>query len=159
MNILKANFINRIICFFSVSMLLFSACSKKYTIENLPKTQLHFGDGGGFMGKESDYIMLENGQVFYKAAFDKSYQEVGKIKRKMAKDYFKQIAAYQGFTINKPHNQYSFIRLQKDTTQFNYIFSGAMKPDSLTTSLLKLHEQMLKAIPKTETKERKMEMQ
>jgi hypothetical protein len=143
--------------FFSIFFIfLFSACAKKYTADALPQKQLHFGEGGGFTGKETDYVVLENGQIFIKEPFDKVYKEIGKIKAKEAKVYYKQVAVYQRVAINKPSNAYSFIALQQDSMMHKMIFSAGLKTDSLTQSLLQLHETMKKAMPIQEAKERQL---
>lgn len=146
--------------FFSLFFIfLFSACAKKYTVDTLPSKQLHFGDGGGFTGKETDYIILENGQIFLREPFDKAHKEIGKIKSKEAKAYYKQAAAYQRIMVNKPSNAYSFIALQQDSTTHKMVFSASLKTDSLTKSLLQLHETMKKSMPLQEAKERELRLE
>jgi hypothetical protein len=132
------------------SLLGLVACAKKYTPANLPPTQLHFGSGGGFTGKETDYLLLENGQVFFKEPFSKTHIALGKIKPKAAKGFYKQIVAFQTTQINRPSNQYQFIRLQKQDTTYRFVFSeGGSRKDSLSQSMIALFDQMMIAMPKT----------
>jgi hypothetical protein len=138
-----------------IFLFLLLACAKKYVADALPQKQLHFGVGGGFTGKETDYVLLENGQVFMKEPFEKTYKELGKIKSKEAKAYFSQVSTYGRAKVNAPSNAYSFIEMQTDSvTKHKMVFSDGMKKDSLIQSLLLLHESMLKAVP-TETIGRK----
>lgn len=131
--------------------LLLAACAKKYSVTELPKNQLHFGNGGGFTGKVSDFLILENGQVFYKEPFGQDYLEIGKIKAKQAKVLYKQVADFQSVIVNKPSNNYQYISLQKQDTTYRYIFSGGgLKQDSMTNALLKLYEDMSILMPKLE---------
>ena len=49
-----------------LGLLLFAACIPvKYTLEKLPDQQLYFGSGGGFTGAAREYLVLDNGQVFF----------------------------------------------------------------------------------------------
>lgn len=136
------------ICFFLLSLM---ACAKKYNTTNFPSTQLHFGNGGGFAGKVTDFLLLENGQVFYKEPFGKDYLEIGKIKPKQAKVFYKQVTDLQNVSLNKPHNNYQYINLQKQDTTYRYVFSGGgLKQDSITSALLMLYENMITSMPKKE---------
>lgn len=131
--------------------LLLAACAKKYSVTELPQNQLHFGNGGGFTGKVTDFMVLENGQVFYKEPFGKEYLEIGKIKAKQAKALYKQVADFQNITINKPNNNYQYISLQKQDTTYRYVFSGGgLKQDSITSALMKLYDDMIVLMPKLE---------
>ncbi len=138
----------KIAYFFLAVSCVFLACAKKYTLETLPKTQLHFGEGGGFTGRGTDYLLLENGQVFKKEPFGKAHENCGKIKPKLAKSFYQQVLGFQQLNLNKSSNQYQFIELKKDSTSHRLMFSNGLKKDSITTSLLQLHETMMKAMPK-----------
>ena len=51
-----------------VGLLVAAACasSKMYTLQELPDEQLWFRSGGGFTGETREYLLLENGQVFFR---------------------------------------------------------------------------------------------
>jgi hypothetical protein len=95
------------------SLLLFTQCKVvKYTPDKLPTKQLIFGDGGGFAGIETSYILLENGQLFKQVGVDGPYQELKSIKPKEAKPFFEKVASLQLYKmdIEHPGNLYYFMR-------------------------------------------------
>jgi hypothetical protein len=56
--------------------LAFFACkTPQYNASNLPDTQLRFGYGGGVVGKETTYCLLENGQIFV-SKYEREMEEV-----------------------------------------------------------------------------------
>ena len=95
-------------------MLLFSQACKvtKYTPEKLPARQVVFGDGGGFVGIETSYILLENGQLFKQVGVEGAFEELKSIKPKQAKALFEKVNSLQLFKldIEKPGNMYYFLR-------------------------------------------------
>lgn len=103
----------------AMSSWLLSCKSQHYTKENLPDVQLIFGDGGGFTGATTEFMLLENGQLFKKYSLDQSTTEVGKIKKKEAKELFAEAEAMQFETmdINHPGNMYYFLGLKTETDE------------------------------------------
>lgn len=95
-------------------MLLFSQACKvaKYTPEKLPARQVVFGDGGGFVGIETSYTLLENGQLFKQVGVEGAFEELKSIKPKQAKAFFEKVNSLQLFKldIEKPGNMYYFLR-------------------------------------------------
>ncbi len=95
------------------SFLLFTHCKVvKYTPDKLPTKQVVFGDGGGFAGIETSYILLENGQLFRQVGTEGKYQELRGIKPKEAKVFFDKVASLQLYKmdIEKPGNLYYFLQ-------------------------------------------------
>lgn len=139
---------------------LMASCSKRYIFDNLPPNQLFFGYGGGFSGKESGYLFLENGQVFEKKPMLNEYEEYGKIHSTQARTLFKSVRQCEHFKTNQTLSAYSFIRLKMGNTSKSFVFSVPGLPaDSLTHNLLLLHEKMLDAVSnaeKTTKKDRTM---
>lgn len=97
---------------FGLLITAFGCKSQHYTSENLPTHQLVFGDGGGFTGATTEYILLENGQVFKRYSLDKSTLEMGTVKKRLAKDMIKTAQALQleNLDIKQPGNLYYFLR-------------------------------------------------
>ncbi len=60
----------------------------KYTPENMPSKQLHWGYGGGFAIAETSFVLLENGQIFRRNGTGLALQEVKGTKAKTAKNLF-----------------------------------------------------------------------
>lgn len=137
-----------ILLFISVGI-FFSACAKKYTIDKLPSEQLRFGTGGGFTGKEMEYLLLKNGQVFVKQPTEMAYSSLGKIKPKVAKTLFNQVKAMDKLQLQKPGNTYAFVNYQHDTVTHRMVFNDKlMKKDSVTNLISTLHVQLMQAMPK-----------
>jgi hypothetical protein len=101
-------------CLFLLVLLTGAACKHThYMPEKLPEKQLQWGTGGGFVGKESYYILLENGQVFqHEATMGDSLAEIQSVKRSVAKSMFKAAdeAGIQTLDFKHPANMYSFLQ-------------------------------------------------
>ena len=50
-------------------------------MDNLPQTQIHFGEGGGITGAITEYCLLKNGQLFDKKHFTEEFKAFKKIKK------------------------------------------------------------------------------
>jgi hypothetical protein len=93
--------------------LLFSCCKQTvYTTDKMPDKQLRWGNGGGFVGKETGYTLLDNGQVFYQAA-GAALVEMKKSRAKKAKNIFKTVDNLGLATLDFKHpgNTYSYIEV------------------------------------------------
>ncbi len=104
----------RIILSLLAFAITFSTACKviKYTPDKLPTRQMIFGNGGGFVGIETSYTFLENGQIFKKTGVDSAYLELKSIPTKQAKALFERLASLQLYKldIEKPGNLYYFLR-------------------------------------------------
>ncbi len=101
------------------------ACKyQKYTTGNLPEKQIRWGNGGGFVGKETSHILLENGQIFSQDIMGNT-TAVGKTKAKKAKDLFKTITSPElaKMEYNHPGNLYSFLEF-KDCDSLSRLLWG-----------------------------------
>ena len=102
------------ITLFAVFALLFFAQCKvvKYTPDKLPTKQVLFGEGGGFVGTETSYTLLENGQIFKQTGTDGAYKELRAIQPKRAKSIFADVNSLQLYKmdIERPGNLYYFIQ-------------------------------------------------
>lgn len=90
-----------------------TACKHtRYTASNLPENRLQWGSGGGFLGKESYFILLDNGQIFkHEAMMGDSIAEIKGVKHRVAKSIFKAAdeAGITALDFNYPANTYMFI--------------------------------------------------
>ncbi len=86
----------------------------KYSTEKLPEKQIHWGNGGGFVGKETSHILCDNGQIFSRDIMGKTVAE-GKTKSKKAKALFKTVESLDlaKMEFNHPGNTYSFLEFQE----------------------------------------------
>ena len=102
----------------ALCLFLFTQCKVvKYFADKLPTKQIIFGDGGGFAGIETSYILLENGQLFKQIGLENPYQELKSIKPKEAKPFFDKVASLQLYKmdIEQPGNLYYFMREVNET--------------------------------------------
>lgn len=92
--------------------LVFWFCkSPKYTADNLPQKQLRWGKGGGFVGKETLFVLLENGQIFKQGPDTGSLTETGHTRPGKARKLFKllETTGIQQLDFQHPGNTYKFI--------------------------------------------------
>jgi hypothetical protein len=92
---------------------LWLACKNtKYAPGNFPDRQLRWGSGGGVVGKERMYILLDNGQIFVIEG-GKILSEVGSTKGKTAKALYETVATLGLEKINFQHpgNIYDFVEV------------------------------------------------
>ncbi|MEM1217423.1 MAG: hypothetical protein AAGH79_00850 [Bacteroidota bacterium] len=99
---------------------IFSCTPPQYSYGELPEVRIHFGAGGGVAGLKSEFILLENGQVFRSVA-----QPTGKVleqeelkpnTKREAKDYFKRLDSMRivKYDFFHPDNYYYFLRMVDD---------------------------------------------
>lgn len=97
----------------ALGMIWLSCKQTKYTADKLPTKQLRWGNGGGFVGKETAHILCDNGQIFNRDIMGKT-SESGKTKGKSAKALFKtaESLGVAKMEFNHPGNIYNFIEIQ-----------------------------------------------
>lgn len=109
------------ILFLSVctAALVFWFCkSPKYTADTLPQKQLRWGKGGGFVGKETLFVLLENGQIFKQSPDSGSFAEADHTRAGKARKLFKLVetAGLQNLDFQHPGNTYKFIEVMSGDT-------------------------------------------
>jgi len=112
------------------SVLLFTACKHtKYLADKLPEKQIRWGNGGGFVGKESGHILLENGQIFSRDIMGQ-LTEAQKTKSKKAKAIFKSIQALglAKMEFNHPGNMYNFLEFQEGDMVSRVVWGDKANP-------------------------------
>ncbi|MDX1941853.1 MAG: hypothetical protein SFU99_14930 [Saprospiraceae bacterium] len=120
---MKTNFQTLLI---GLLMTAFGCKSQHYTSDNLPTQQLVFGDGGGFTGASTEYILLENGQIFKRYSLDNSMLEMGTVKKRQAKEMIKKVQALrlENMDIKQPGNLYYFLRYKNGDQEHQIIWGG-----------------------------------
>jgi hypothetical protein len=115
-------------------LLLLCACfayckSNHYTADKLPARQIRWGEGGGFTGRETVYILLDNGQLFKKEGMKEQFMEVPSTKKKTAKQLYKRAEELRLMELDfqDPGNIYSFIEIF-DGDQVRRIVWGGSTP-------------------------------
>ncbi len=94
------------------SFLPFLSCkSNEHKADNMPASQIIFGNGGGFAGVVNSYYLLENGQIFFQKGVSHELTAQKNVKKKVAQTAFTACDALHLDTIklNEPGNTYSFI--------------------------------------------------
>lgn len=96
------------------SAALFWFCKNaKYTSNSLPDRQLRWGNGGGFVGKETTYTLLDNGQIFTQK-MGEVLTESASAKQRTAKSIYKtaETLGLAALDFQHPGNTYKFIEIQ-----------------------------------------------
>ncbi len=96
---------------FSVCLLWNGCKSQHYTADQLPGTQLVFGNGGGITGSVSAFILLPNGQIFQKENLRGTITELGSVPKSTAKKMLQkaQDLHLEDLNVQQPGNLYFFI--------------------------------------------------
>lgn len=95
---------------------LFACSTVQYTYSELPEIRLHFGAGGGVAGLKSEFILLENGQVFRTVSQPSGkvieQEELKPLAKKEAKEYFRRLDSMRmvKYDFFHPDNYYYFLR-------------------------------------------------
>ncbi|MBX2892786.1 MAG: hypothetical protein KF734_17790 [Saprospiraceae bacterium] len=101
-----------VLTLFATAFLWLACKQTKYTPGNFPDKQLRWGSGGGIVGKETTYTLLDNGQIF-KREMGGSLTETSKAKANKAKALYKMVEtlglAQRDF--KHPGNVYDFIEV------------------------------------------------
>ena len=131
---------------FILIILTFSFCkTTTYTTDNLPTRQLYFGSGGGFTGAVSEYLVLDNGQVF-KHPSANVYNEMKKTSAKKAAALYTQYdeGKIGDIRFNRPGNMYYFIRMVDGDSE-HYISWGDSNKNN-HPKLKELHLNLMKTV-------------
>jgi hypothetical protein len=89
------------------------ACKQtKYAPGNFPDRQLRWGSGGGVVGKETTYTLLDNGQIFVRE-MGGALTESGGTKAKTAKSLYEMIGTLglDQLKFQHPGNTYDFVEV------------------------------------------------
>ncbi len=126
----------------SVACLFFWSCKPKdYVMDNLPNRQITFGEGGGFTGKYTTWMLLDSGQVFQKSGIGAKYAEIGKLKYSQAKKFYKRADAISVDVMkqNKAGNYNYELILQRDSVDYK---AGWANEADIDTSILNLYKEL-----------------
>ncbi len=126
----------RVFSFFMATVILsfLGSCgATKYSPDSLPDRQIHFGQGGGFTGAVTHYMLLDNGQIFVqKEEMEMSPLEAVKdVDRKKAKTLFKQAAelGLEQIEWDKPGNMYYFLGLNEGNMDHRITWGSTVSPE------------------------------
>lgn len=96
-----------------------------YTPATYKGKQLIFGNGGGFSGAETQYILLENGQLFTNNSLAEKPQFLKILPKNISRQLFEKALQVQlmNTAFNHPGNIYHFIGI-KDKNHFQQVTWG-----------------------------------
>jgi len=117
-----------------VCLLALAGC-KTYSLDELPESRLYFGSGGGYAATFTEYMLLENGQLFKREGQKSEFLPLSKTKRSEAKALFKDWAAQKmiGLDFQHPGNLYRFVRMEegKEKHRLSWGASSHPTPDAI----------------------------
>ena len=116
---------------FLAAIFVAAAChSTKYSPSKLPEDQLLFGYGGGFTGKVSTVLLLENGQIFRQGDTETSFSELSKVKKREAHRFFEAAEDLKlgEMKFDHPGNLYQFIELHDDGKTSRIVWGDDKSP-------------------------------
>lgn len=98
-----------------------------YKVNELPDKQLIWGSGGGFTGVVNQYILLENGQLFFVDGLKNTTSPCTKQSKKSAEAFFATCDSMgiADMKMHQPGNLYYFIT-HKSAKSENTLTWGAM---------------------------------
>lgn len=142
-NTMKSNFP---IYLFLIIGFFFIACkSQRYSADKLPDQQLLFGSGGGFTGDVTEYILLDNGQLFKKSSLKNTMTEMGQIKQKEAKQLMKEVEQLnlEKIKVSESGNMYYFVCMKNGDTEHKTTWGSATY--EVDSTVQALHKKLMKA--------------
>src|SRR5688500_84469 len=101
----------------ALAFIVTAACSSsKLTPANYEGAQIHFGQGGGFTGNVSYYVLLDNGSLFQKQLLDSAYTHEATWKKKFTKQIFSNYDELNldALAHSEPGNLYYFVEMHED---------------------------------------------
>lgn len=128
-----------LLCIYFVAFFFLTGACQKYTTDNLPDTQIHFGEGGGITGAITEYCLLKNGQLFDKKHFTENFKPLKKGKRRTAKKLFKTCKKIdiEKIELNNPGDKYYFIQYQ--TGEINHKITWGRNKEEVPAELIELY--------------------
>ena len=115
----------------SFAFMAWACTTTRYQHPNdYPDARLTFGNGGGFSGMVTEYVLLDNGQLLKKLSRQDSFEIIKTIDKRQTKQIF---ANYDFLNIgdikyNQPGNVYSFIRYEYQEAKHEILWGNHQYP-------------------------------
>ena len=102
----------------------------KYEASNLPPEQICFGEGRGVTGAMHEYVLLPNGQLFYRGAVGAELEEIKGISRAKAKKLFAELSeiAFPEIVMDEPGNIYHFVEFYNQDSRHRVTWGRHDRP-------------------------------
>ncbi len=115
--------------FFCFVLLFTNAACQKYTLDNMPEQQIHFGEGGGITGAITEYCLLKNGQLFNKKHFTEDFKAYKKVKKRAAKKAFKTCKKIEieKIQVDNPGDKYYYIAYETKDIKHKITWGGSQQ--------------------------------
>jgi len=121
---------------FLPSLLLLFLCvacgTTRYTNPtDYPDARINFGNGGGFSGMVTEYVLLDNGQLLKKLVQVDSFEMITTVDRNQTKQIFDNYSFLNigSITYNQPGNMYRFLRFNHQDTEHKITWPGNQYPE------------------------------
>lgn len=79
-----------VILFLLSTITLLSCHNKMYLASNMPEDRIEWGEGGGFAGSFTTYVLLKSGQIFKDESMNPGWKEIMVIDDKEARKLFRE---------------------------------------------------------------------
>jgi hypothetical protein len=116
--------------------LFFFSCKSNdivYTANSVEGERIIFGNGGGFAGTVTTYMLFDNGQMFMKGPRKDSFVSHQVIEQKLCDQLFKnsETLGLKDMTVNDPGNMYYFIELVGKEEKKKLMWGGNEEVDPM----------------------------
>ncbi len=124
------------VLFLTLFFITLGCKTAKFQATELPPEHIIVGNGGGFTGVQTEFIVLENGQVFEKSSLTGTTNEIKSINKKKAQHFFELVNSIQidSMDFNHPGNIYKYVTLNSENRKesivwgdVNYEVSGKVE--------------------------------
>ncbi len=117
---------------------------QKFMPDEFMQKQIVFGNGGGFTGLETTFVLQQNGQLF-KLNMDSTYTELGMLSAEETQKYFDKLeeCKVKEVDFNNPGNMYFFLE-EKEGTDTHRLVWGDERMGMPADSINSLHGQLIR---------------
>jgi hypothetical protein len=130
---------------FSITIIL-SSCHSSKNFGNSSEKAIIFGNGGGFTGQVTEYVLDENGTFLKNDKLKSEVTVLPALKKSEIRKIFNELETMHFDTINFKHpgNTYYFIRSSNSGTSYEVVWG---EPDNLPpTQVLQFYDLLLSKI-------------
>ncbi|MEM6628496.1 MAG: hypothetical protein AAF694_02440 [Bacteroidota bacterium] len=124
------DFLQLALPFVGIIALFFSCRSGKNSPDSYEKKQLIFGSGGGFMGTNEQFVLLDNGRLYTQDVMKDEYEEIGRVPKKMCKTLFQRADTLEieSTRFMNPGNKYFYLEVKNPSNQNRVTWGDSNTP-------------------------------
>ena len=137
-------------------MFFLSCKTPAYNLQDYTGARLILGNGGGFTGKYTEYILFENGQVFKNNMLNETVEDLGRIGKEETQQFFSnfEILGLSEIELHEPGNMNFYISVQRENTIHKLLWNSDSLPDQCRSAKL-FYQTALKRIQTLTSQSRK----